>query len=42
MIKQRSLLNIVDQSSGVKGICIKILRIKKVAKMGDTFLLSIR
>jgi len=42
MIQLRTFLFIVDKSSGVKGICIKVLRNKFVAKMGDTFLLSIR
>lgn len=42
MIQQRSKLFIVDKTSGVIGLCIKVLRGKFIAKMGDTFLLSIR
>ena len=42
MIQLRSILNIVDKTSGVKGLCIKVLKGKKLAYMGDTFLLSIR
>ena len=42
MIQLRSKVNICDKSSTVKGICIKVLRVKKLAKIGDCFLLSIR
>ena len=42
MIQTRSKVLIVDKTSGVLGICIKILKGKKVAKLGDVFLLSIR
>jgi len=42
MIQQKSVLNIVDKTSAVKGVCIKVLKSKFIASMGDTFLLSIR
>lgn len=42
MIQTRSRVLIVDKTSGVIGICIKILKGKKCAKVGDVFLLSIR
>lgn len=42
MIQQRTKVLIVDKTSGVKGICIKVLKSKFIAKLGDTFLLSIR
>jgi large subunit ribosomal protein L14 len=42
MIQQCSLLKIVDKTSGMRGYCIKILKGKFIAKLGDTFLLSIR
>lgn len=42
MLQLRSKVNICDKSSTVKGICIKVLRGKKLAKIGDCFLLSIR
>lgn len=35
-------MSIVDKTSTIKGICIKVLRGKAVAKLGDSFLLSIR
>jgi large subunit ribosomal protein L14 len=42
LIQQRSCINITDKTSALLGICVKVLRGKFVAKMGDTFLLSIR
>lgn len=42
MIQLRTFLFIVDKSSAVQGICIKVLGNKFVAQMGDTFLLSLR
>lgn len=42
MIQPRSNLLIVDKTSGVIGLCIKVLRNKTFAFMGDIFLLSIR
>lgn len=42
MLVLRSSVNITDKSSTVKGLCIKILHNKSFAKLGDTFLLSIR
>lgn len=42
MIQLRSKVVISDKSSTVKGICIKVLRGKQLAKIGDCFLLSVR
>jgi hypothetical protein len=42
MIGLRSVINIVDKTGGTKGLCIKVLRNKSFALMGDIFLLSIR
>lgn len=42
MIGLRSIVNIVDKTGGTKGLCIKVLRNKSFALMGDIFLLSIR
>ena len=42
MLVLRSRVAIVDKTSTVKGLCIKVLRGKSVAKMGDCFLLSVR
>lgn len=42
MIQLRTKVFIVDKTSGVRGICIKVLKSKLLAKLGDTFLLSIR
>jgi large subunit ribosomal protein L14 len=38
----RSRVFIVDKTSTVKGICIKVLKGKFTAKLGDCFLLSVR
>lgn len=42
MLHLRSRVLICDKTSAIKGICIKVLRGKSSAKMGDCFLLSIR
>jgi large subunit ribosomal protein L14 len=42
LIQQRSRLFITDKTSALQGICIKVLKGKFLAKMGDTFILSIR
>jgi large subunit ribosomal protein L14 len=42
LIQQRTRLFITDKTSALQGICIKVLKGKFLAKMGDTFLLSIR
>jgi large subunit ribosomal protein L14 len=42
MLNLRSRVLIVDKTSTVKGICIKVLKGKKFANLGDCFLLSIR
>ena len=42
MIQQRSRVFITDKTSALLGFCIKVLKGKFIAKMGDTFLLSIR
>ena len=42
MLTLRSRVIISDKSSTVKGICIKVLRGKSVANLGDCFLLSVR
>lgn len=42
MLQLRSRVVIVDKTSAVKGICIKVLRGKFLAKIGDCFLLSVR
>lgn len=42
MLNLRSRVLICDKSSTVKGLCIKVLRSKSVANIGDCFLLSVR
>ena len=42
MIVLRSVVNIVDKTGGLKGLCIKVLRGKFFALIGDLFLLSMR
>jgi len=42
MLILRSRVLITDKSSTVLGICIKVLRGKSVAQLGDCFLLSVR
>jgi large subunit ribosomal protein L14 len=42
LVQLRSRVKIVDKSSALKGVCIKVLRGRFFARMGDTFLLSVR
>jgi len=42
LIQLRSKVKIVDKSSALSGVCIKVLKGKFIAVMGDTFLLSIK
>ena len=42
MIQQCSYIDIVDKTSSVKGYCIKVLKGKSFANIGNTFMLSIR
>lgn len=42
MLQLRSRVKIVDKTSALSGVCIKVLKGKFIAYMGDTFLLSVR
>lgn len=42
MLQLRSRVKIVDKTSALTGVCIKVLKGKFVAYVGDTFLLSVR
>jgi len=42
MLNLKSRVKICDKTSTTKGICIKILRNKSFASLGDCFLLSVR
>jgi large subunit ribosomal protein L14 len=42
MIQQCTSLRIVDKTSTVKGYCIKVLKGRTIASIGNTFILSIR
>jgi large subunit ribosomal protein L14 len=42
LIQLRTKVKIVDKTSALSGVCIKVLRGKFIAVMGDTFLLSIK
>ena len=42
MLQLRSRVKIVDKTSALTGVCIKVLKGKFIAYMGDTFLLSVR
>jgi len=42
LLQLRSRVKIVDKTSALSGVCIKVLKGKFIAYMGDTFLLSVR